>query len=46
VFRQLPGQLSGTKLIGSDFTWNTDYDANLTGGSGGIFFGGPDAVAA
>jgi len=37
---------SGTKLIGSDFTWNTAYDANLTGGSGGVLFGGPGAVAA
>ena len=36
----------GTKVIGSDFTWNTAYDANLAGGNGGIFFGGPDAVAA
>lgn len=36
----------GTKVIGSDFTWNTDYDANLAGENGGIYFGGPDAVAA
>ena len=33
-------------MIGSDFSWNTAYDANLAGGNGGIFFGGPDAVAA
>ena len=36
----------GTKVIGSDFTWNTAYDANLAGENGGIYFGGPDAVAA
>jgi len=36
----------GTKVIGSDFTWNTAYDPNLTGGNGGLYFGGTDAVAA
>jgi len=46
VFDSFLVNSSGTKLIGSDFTWNTAYDANLTGGSGGVFFGGPDAVAA
>jgi len=35
----------GTRVIGSDFNWNTAYDANLTGRNGGIYFGGPDAVA-
>jgi hypothetical protein len=46
VFDSFLVNSSGTKLIGSDFTWNPDYNANLTGGSGGIFFGGSDAVAA
>ena len=46
VFDSFLVNSSGTKLIGSDFTWNPDYNANLTGGSGGIFFGGPGAVAA
>jgi len=46
VFDSFLVNLSGTKLIGSDFTWNTAYDANLTGGSSGVFFGGSHAVAA
>ena len=36
----------GTTVIGSDYTWNPAYDTNLTGGNGGIRFGGTDAVAA
>lgn len=28
------------------YRWNSDYDDNLTGGSGGLFFGGEHAVAA
>lgn len=36
----------GTTVIGSDYTWNPAYDPNLTGGNGGIYFGGTDAVAA
>jgi hypothetical protein len=27
------------------YTWNTAYNSNLTGGNGGLYFGGPDAVA-
>jgi hypothetical protein len=46
VFDSFLVNSSGAKLIGSDFTWNPDYNANLTGGSSGVFFGGPDAVAA
>jgi hypothetical protein len=46
VFDSFLVNSSGTKLIGSDFTWNPTYDGNLTGGNGGIYFGGPDAVAA
>ncbi len=28
------------------YMWDTSYDANLTGGNGGLYFGGPHAVAA
>lgn len=37
---------NGTKAIRPDYTWNTAFDANLTGGNGGLFFGGVDAVTA
>ena len=37
---------SGVHVIASDGTWNSAYDANLTGGNGGLYFGGPNAVAA
>ena len=37
---------NGTDVIGSDFTWNSAYDPNLTGNSGGIYFGGTNAVTA
>jgi len=46
VFDSFLVNSSGTKLIGSDYIWNSTYDGNLTGGSGGVFFGGPNAVAA
>lgn len=36
----------GTGVIGEDYAWNSAYDTNLTGGNGGLFFGGPNAVAA
>lgn len=36
----------GVHPIGADFAWNTDYDAILVGGDGGMFFGGPRATAA
>lgn len=36
----------GTRVIGGDFVWNPAYDTNLVGGSGGIYFGGPAAIAA
>lgn len=36
----------GTAVIGSDFTWNPAYDTNLVGGDGGLYFGGPAAIAA
>jgi hypothetical protein len=30
----------------SDYSWNTTFDPNLTGGNGGLYFAGPQAVAA
>ncbi len=36
----------GTPVIGTDYRWKTAYNANLTGGNGGLYFGGPGAVAA
>lgn len=35
----------GTSVIGADYRWKTAYDANLLGGGGGLYFGGPNAVA-
>ncbi len=38
---------AGTRAINSsNFTWNTAFNSNLTGGNGGLYFGGPHAVAA
>ncbi|MGI9125337.1 MAG: hypothetical protein ACR2JM_11390 [Mycobacterium sp.] len=37
---------NGTGVIGNDFTWNPAYETNLTGGNGGLFFGGANAVDA
>lgn len=34
-----------TNVIGSDFRWNSAYNTNLTGGNGGLYFGGDNAVA-
>ena len=36
----------GTAAIGSDYVWNSAYTTNLTGGNGGLYFDGPNAVAA
>ena len=38
---------AGTRAIDStDYTWKSALDSNLTGGNGGLYFGGPHAVAA
>jgi hypothetical protein len=37
---------SGADPIKSNYTWNTAYNTNLTGGAGGLYFGGPNAEAA
>jgi hypothetical protein len=35
------------KRVGvGDYTWNSAFDANLTGHDGGLYFGGVDAVTA
>ncbi|MCB0930307.1 MAG: VCBS domain-containing protein, partial [Mycobacterium sp.] len=36
----------GTAAIGGDYVWNSAYTTNLTGGNGGLYFDGPNAVAA
>jgi VCBS repeat-containing protein len=33
-------------VIGDNYRWDTSYDRNLTGRNGGLYFGGPNAVAA
>ena len=35
----------GTPVIGGDYVWNSAYTPNLTGGNGGLYFAGPNAVA-
>ena len=37
---------NGTDPIGADYVWNTAYTPNLTGSNGGLYFSGPNAVAA
>lgn len=37
---------AGTEVISTTYSWNTAYNTNLTGGNGGLYFGGPNAVAA
>ncbi|MGI9125005.1 MAG: hypothetical protein ACR2JM_09695, partial [Mycobacterium sp.] len=37
---------SRVKVIGTDYKWLTAYNTNLTGGNGGLYFSGPNAVAA
>ena len=47
VFDSYVMNTSGTRVIDSGTsTWNTAYNSNLTGGNGGLYFGGPNAVAA
>ncbi len=36
---------TGTPVISDSYTFNTAYNANLTGGNGGLYFDGPNAVA-
>jgi hypothetical protein len=46
VFDSFISTNNGTRAIRPDYTWNTAFDANLTGGNGGLYFGGVDAVTA
>lgn len=36
----------GDAVITKDYTWDTAFDQNLTGADGGLYFAGPNAVAA
>ena len=36
----------GTAVIGPNYVWNPAYTPNLTGGNGGLYFNGPNAVVA
>lgn len=46
VFDEFVVNAEGTKVMNDDFTFNTAFEPNLTGGDGGLFFGGPNAMAA
>ncbi|ODQ89483.1 hypothetical protein BHQ18_13700 [Mycolicibacterium flavescens] len=46
IFDSFIGTADGVRPIGADYLWNTDYDAILVGGDGGMFFGGRHATAA
>ena len=46
TFDQFMVTADGTRVISDNFRWRTAYDANLIGGGGGLYFGGPNAVAA
>ena len=46
TFDEFVVNAEGTKVLNDDFTFNTEFDPNLTGGNGGLFFGGPHAMAA
>ncbi len=46
VFDSFLVNADGTKVIGSDYIWRNAYTPNLTGGNGGLYVGGADAVAA
>ena len=47
VFDSYVVNSAGTRVINSgNYTWNSAYNSNLTGGNGGLYFGGPNAVAA
>ncbi|AQT81760.1 hypothetical protein B1R94_24675 [Mycolicibacterium litorale] len=37
---------AGTPVIGNDYAFKTGYNGYLTGTNGGLYFGGPNAVAA
>ncbi len=46
LFDSFLADSGGTSPFGADFRWNSGYDPALTGGRGGLYFSGPNAVAA
>lgn len=47
VFDSFVVNSAGTRVINSNtYAWNSAYNANLTGGYNGLYFSGPQAVAA
>ncbi len=47
VFDSYVVNSAGTGVINSGtYTWNTAYNSNLTGGNNGLYFNGPNAMAA
>jgi hypothetical protein len=46
IFDKFVVNAEGEKVMNDDFTFNTAFEPNLTGGNGGLFFGGPNAMAA
>ncbi len=46
IFDSFVVNADGVKVINPDYTFNTAFDPNLTGGDGGLYFGGPNAMAA
>jgi Bacterial Ig domain len=45
VFDSFIVTAGGMKPIDSHFKWNTDFDPNIEGDAGGLYFGGANAVA-
>jgi hypothetical protein len=46
VYDSFISTINGTRAIRPNSTWNSAFDANLTGGNGGLYFGGVAAAAA
>lgn len=47
TFDQFLVTADGSRVINNNFhRWSSAYNINLTGGGGGLYFGGPNAVAA
>lgn len=45
IYARFVSDKDGEFAIGEDFRWDSAFNPNLTGGNGGLFFGGPTAVA-
>lgn len=46
TFDQFLVTADGSRVINNNYRWSSAYNINLTGGGGGLYFGGPNAVAA